>query len=418
MDFSWSSSSTTSFVSARSDESTTSSSLNSTNLALLLGNDLTTNFPRDDGVCSDNDAGYKIGGGPPSQKRFRSNNCHPLGPTGNDSDGAGTTSGGGDYDHNTTVLHDPTNTATYSSFTTTNSSSSIANTNNNNHISATAAATTSTTTTSLFVPPLGLEDRFQKLLTLQEEEELGEDEEEELNIVTQSEVDSLLYNKDMYEMTPAQREQVLLDIHGCCGMTTTTSSIVSTISTTETRTSPLLQLERLETLEFITQKRYELSTCLSLRANAPVPGGARNRSTNNSTHHHHYHHRHQQQHHHQHHPAAYRQASQQNAQYIQSAHFQLPFLRCELWDVPAAAQRIWSFLELKLKLFGPDKLCVDITLSDLSSSSDDRRMIDSGFYQLLTMQRDVAGRAILIAMPMCSYPGMTMESLVRTFDFF
>jgi hypothetical protein len=218
--------------------------------------------------------------------------------------------------------------------------------------------TTIVSSSSTFVPPSGLEERFQKLLTLQEE---GGDEDDDLNVVTQTEVDSLLYNKDMYEMTPQEREQVLWDIHGV------------------TSSSP--ELLPKETPDFVQQKRHQLQQCLL-------------QSNTHGTH-------------------AYSQALLQNARYVQSAEFQLPFLRCEQWQPAAACDKILQFLQLKLQLFGVDKLCrPHITISDLSK--EDRKVLDSGFFQLLLTQRDVAGRAIMIAMPMCGFPGMAMDSVVRT----
>ncbi|KAG7344813.1 hypothetical protein IV203_032344 [Nitzschia inconspicua] len=222
-----------------------------------------------------------------------------------------------------------------------------------------STTTTTTTTTSssssssspAFVPPHGLEERFQKLLTLQEESN-----EDEWNVVTQTDVDSLLYAKDMYELSHEEREQVLLDIHGVV------SEIVE------------------ETPDFVQEKRKELSSCL-LQANTK------------GTH-------------------AYSKALLQDATYIQSSRFQLPFLRCENWDASAASVKLLNFLEMKLQLFGTEKLCRDITISDLSK--EDRKMLESGFFQL-SSQRDVAGRAILTAMPMCAYPEMSMDSVMRAF---
>ncbi|KAG7370288.1 hypothetical protein IV203_028034 [Nitzschia inconspicua] len=217
--------------------------------------------------------------------------------------------------------------------------------------STTTTTTTTSSSSSTFVPPIGLEERFQKLLTLQEESN-----EDEWNVVTQTDVDSLLYAKDMYELSHEEREQVLLDIHG----------VVSEI------------IE--ETPDFVQEKRKELSRCL-LQANTK------------GTH-------------------AYSKALLQDATYIQSSRFQLPFLRCEQWDASASSLKVLNFLEMKLQLFGSEKLCRDITISDLSK--DDRKMLESGFFQL-SSQRDVAGRAILVAMPMCAYPEMSMDSVMRAF---
>lgn len=214
-----------------------------------------------------------------------------------------------------------------------------------------------------FQTPLGLEDRFQKLLTLQETVD-DEVDDHDLEVVTQSEVDSLLYAKDMYELSPAEREQVLWDIHGVAAQVVSNDDDDNSV----------------ETDEFINEKRQVLQQCLL-------------QSNTHGTH-------------------AYSQALCQNASYVQSPHVQLPFLRCHAWNPQEACDKLLAFFTLKLQLFGSAKLCRDIGISDLSSSNkEDRKMLDSGFFQLLP-QRDVAGRAILVAMPMCSYDNMSIVSLV------
>ncbi len=207
-----------------------------------------------------------------------------------------------------------------------------------------------------FVPPPGLEERFQTLLTLQQMPLTAvASVEKEVQSVTQDEVDSLLYARDMYELSMEEREKVLMEIHG----------VVQ---------APIVD----ETPEFVSQKRKELSMALLVSKT----GGT----------------------------AAYSQALVQNASYVQSKDFQLPFLRCEQWDATAAAQKILDFFEIKLRLFGLSKLTKPaITVSDLSK--EDKKALECGFFQLLPT-RDVAGRAIIFCMPMCSQYGH-VDNLVR-----
>ncbi|KAL3912165.1 MAG: hypothetical protein SGILL_006992 [Bacillariaceae sp.] len=215
-------------------------------------------------------------------------------------------------------------------------------------------ASTASSSHATFIPPTGLEERFQKLLTLHEQPTATE---EDVDKVTQQEVDKLLYAKDMYELSMEAREQVLWDIHGVA--------------------AELID----ETVEFIEQKRRELSQAL---LKAPTSG-----------------------------TAAYSMALLQNASLIQSSEFQLPFLRCEQWNPQAAAQKILDYFEIKLRLFGQEKLTKHpITVSDFDKES--RKCLEGGFFQLL-QSRDVAGRAIMVVMPMCHFEGEYIDNLLRAY---
>ncbi|KAL3907133.1 MAG: hypothetical protein SGARI_003688 [Bacillariaceae sp.] len=84
---------------------------------------------------------------------------------------------------------------------------------------------------------------------------------------------------------------------------------------------------------------------------------------------------------------AYDEALQQNADYVTNRKFQLMFLRCDRFDVQAAAQQmVWHF-EVKRNIFGSNLLGRDISLSDMSS--DDMEAFGSGVVQLLP-ERDPA----------------------------
>jgi hypothetical protein len=80
--------------------------------------------------------------------------------------------------------------------------------------------------------------------------------------------------------------------------------------------------------------------------------------------------------------------------YVQNSDFRLMFLRADSLDVKAAAQRLFSFLEFKLQLFGKEKLVQDLTLADLNE--DDMESLESGQLQEMA-ETDRAGRVIMLA---------------------
>ena len=80
-----------------------------------------------------------------------------------------------------------------------------------------------------------------------------------------------------------------------------------------------------------------------------------------------------------------------NPSYVLDPAFGLLFLRSEHFNVWAAAQKILRFLQTKLELFGPSKLCHNITIDDLGP--DGVAALENGQFQLLPF-RDRSGRAI------------------------
>ena len=93
---------------------------------------------------------------------------------------------------------------------------------------------------------------------------------------------------------------------------------------------------------------------------------------------------------------AYEQALKERKEYVTSSKMQLAFLRAERFDVHLSAIRIVNFFQLKLDLFGSQKLTTDITMKDLSK--EDKKSVESGIFQLLPV-RDAAGRAIIMGIP-------------------
>eukprot|EP00980_Cylindrotheca_fusiformis_P016376 scaffold4880_cov106-Cylindrotheca_fusiformis.AAC.10 len=95
--------------------------------------------------------------------------------------------------------------------------------------------------------------------------------------------------------------------------------------------------------------------------------------------------------------SAFKLAESQSPKYTRNGKLLLMFLRCENFDVKAAATRMITFFQHKLSLFGPEKLCKDtIVQSDLGA--EDLKCLTAGSWQLLP-RRDHVGRAQLIFIP-------------------
>jgi hypothetical protein len=90
--------------------------------------------------------------------------------------------------------------------------------------------------------------------------------------------------------------------------------------------------------------------------------------------------------------AAYETALAMSPDYVRDPKFRLKFLRAaDKFDPKSAAHKLVEFLEVKMELFGSDKLTKDIKLKDLSA--DDLSVLESCAVQVLR-GRDTAGRAI------------------------
>jgi hypothetical protein len=85
-----------------------------------------------------------------------------------------------------------------------------------------------------------------------------------------------------------------------------------------------------------------------------------------------------------------------NLSYIHGDDFRLRFLRCDLFDVPRAARRLVTYLDMLLELFGDYALRRPICLSDFSK--EELRHMRKGMIQVLPY-RDRSGRRIMIAFP-------------------
>jgi hypothetical protein len=94
--------------------------------------------------------------------------------------------------------------------------------------------------------------------------------------------------------------------------------------------------------------------------------------------------------------AAYDLAESMDPSYTRNRDFRLAFLRTELFDSQQAAVRLIRHFQMKLDLFGRDRLVMDITQDDLDK--DDMDALYSGYGQFLSAT-DRAGRLIIFVVP-------------------
>lgn len=94
---------------------------------------------------------------------------------------------------------------------------------------------------------------------------------------------------------------------------------------------------------------------------------------------------------------AYLSACGQSTEYVTDKKNLLMFLRACQFEAKQAAARYVAYFQIKLELFGQDKLGRDIRVDDLNE--DDIDCLESGYAQILNA-RDRADRAIFILMPM------------------
>jgi hypothetical protein len=227
-----------------------------------------------------------------------------------------------------------------------------------------------------------VQERFRRVLTLEEEARGRADPPPAEEGPSQDDMDAL-YARDMYELTPEERDRILHDIHGVAS-----PSVLPVPPASDGRLSLPQDHQqppsghREQDREWVRDRRQRLRAALM------------EADTRDGT-------------------AAYSRAIKEDASYVQSAEdVELPFLRSAEWDPHLAAQKVLAFLEVKLRLFGPERLVQRrIRLRDLSR--EDRRCLESGIFQLWPV-RDVAGRAIMVTMPMCCSSYQSIDNLVRS----
>ena len=108
---------------------------------------------------------------------------------------------------------------------------------------------------------------------------------------------------------------------------------------------------------------------------------------------------------------AYLESQKLSKTYVNEEGFRLRFLRCELFDVIKAADRIVRYLDLVLELFGKFALKRPICLHDFDSK--ELRYFRMGHFQFMPF-RDRSGRRVLTACPNESFDQTPIKIIVRT----
>ncbi|CAJ1945936.1 unnamed protein product [Cylindrotheca closterium] len=107
---------------------------------------------------------------------------------------------------------------------------------------------------------------------------------------------------------------------------------------------------------------------------------------------------------------AYDLAAFMNRSYVEDAKLRLCFLRAEMFDPKKAALRYIQFFEAKLDLFGKDLLTMDITQDDFEQ--EDMDALYSGYAQFLP-DRDCAGRAINLWISNSTHESSSTKAMLR-----
>ena len=90
---------------------------------------------------------------------------------------------------------------------------------------------------------------------------------------------------------------------------------------------------------------------------------------------------------------AYLLAKHSNPDYVNNQDFRLSFLRADRFDAKKAAFRMVRHFQIKMELFGKEKLGMDIVQDDLDEN--DMKVLYEGTAQLLPT-KDRGGRAIML----------------------
>jgi hypothetical protein len=109
--------------------------------------------------------------------------------------------------------------------------------------------------------------------------------------------------------------------------------------------------------------------------------------------------------------SAYLRAKIQDPEYVSNRKFRLQFLVADNFQPQAAAERLVSYFESKLVLFGPELLTKELTLDDLGG--DDIKSLAHGAVQRL-LGKDHAGRVVVSCWPTTPQePSIRMQNKVN-----
>ena len=104
---------------------------------------------------------------------------------------------------------------------------------------------------------------------------------------------------------------------------------------------------------------------------------------------------------------AYDLAKSIDATYVENRDFRLAFLRADSYDPSKAAERIMRHFQVKMDLFGMEKLAMDIVQDDLDKEAMEAVYCGRGQY---TNARDRAGRTIIAVAAGSKYDVRAMVS--------
>ena len=106
---------------------------------------------------------------------------------------------------------------------------------------------------------------------------------------------------------------------------------------------------------------------------------------------------------------AYDVALSMDKTYVCRRDFLLAFLRADLFDAEKAAARLARHFQLKLNLFGKEKLTLDITQDDLDKEAMEAVYSGSGRF---LPRKDRGGRMINLVLPGANYSTTAMVSIL------
>lgn len=107
------------------------------------------------------------------------------------------------------------------------------------------------------------------------------------------------------------------------------------------------------------------------------------------------------------HRTAFEEAEAADSDYVANRDFRLMFLRGNRYDPKAASQQMLRFFDMKLELFGKEKLVQDITLKDLNE--DARAALQNGSMQVLPFTDRAKRQILLQILGLRKYKSLTDE---------
>ncbi len=187
-------------------------------------------------------------------------------------------------------------------------------------------------------------------------------------------VDDLLA-KEMLKLSVKDRNDIQEEIHGvkCLAVEENEELVQKSLKDLEKEIQNIPDSQKRAYLKSLENEHPPLQPDSKEDTTTPVAENNKNNNNNNS-----------------------KTSRRRSRSYIHGDDFRLRFLRCDLFDVPKAAKRLVTYLDLLVELFGEYALKRPICLSDFSK--EELRHLRKGMIQPLPY-RDRSGRRIVIAFP-------------------